>query len=70
MCEAASLYSVFGTALYLLLHGMIWEALVFLCLKVLSNEGKDLCSRNHWELSMIWGYIIIHTVIYSRWSLV
>jgi len=37
MCETASLYSVLGTALYLLLHGMIREALVFLCLK------KDLC---------------------------
>ena len=30
-------YSVLGTALYLLIHGMIWEALVFLWLK------KDIC---------------------------
>jgi len=28
VCETASLYSVIGTALYLLLHGMIWEALL------------------------------------------
>ena len=32
MCETASLYSVLGTALYLLLHGMILEALVFISL--------------------------------------
>ena len=38
MCETASLYSVLDTALYLLLHGMIW---MITCISLL-EEGPLL----------------------------